>query len=353
MSTDDTTPAARVRLDSIGGLIASLPALLGFVPAQSVVVISTRRENGTNRIGAMARADLPTDPADAEGLAAAVHARIARSGADAVNVVIVAEHDEQGEELPHRTLVAAVAATFAASGIETAHTVWTPRVAAGASWRCYDRCGCTGTVADPSGSAVAAHRAMTGAVTYATRAEAVAALGADVDAASPARRALLNAAHEQGETARRAAVGQAARDDLDQVRDAAAAVGRGEVLPASTVARVVAALTDKAVRDVAIGFALGTDPQVAADDATRLWWTLIRWAPAPEVAEPATLLALASVPRGSAIVFTAALERAQAADPGHQLSWLLMSLIEQDGGPQNVEKVMADGAREAAWALGL
>ena len=60
------------------------------------------------------------------------------------------------------------------------------------------------------------------------------------------------------------------------------------------LARVAVALGDPAVRDVCLGFAAGRDPGVDPEHATRLWWQLTRALPAPEVAQPATLLAFAS-----------------------------------------------------------
>ena len=73
-------------------------------------------------------------------------------------------------------------------------------------------------------------------------------------------------------------------------------------------------------RDPCLGFAVGRDP---AADAQTLWWRLTRATSAPEVAQPATLLAFATLHHGGGVTLSVALERAMRVDPGHQLSQLL------------------------------
>ena len=124
------------RFDRPGALIAALPAVLGFVPEKSLVLVSL--EDG--RMGAVMRADLAADlPDNIDRLAEIA----ATSGADTVIVVIV---DADGALCPmcnadHRQLCDALTEALAghAVGLYAAHVV--DRVEDGGSWRCIDDCG--------------------------------------------------------------------------------------------------------------------------------------------------------------------------------------------------------------------
>ena len=103
-----------------GALIAALPAVLGFVPEGSLVLVSL--ENG--RIGAVLRADLAAGLADNIGHLAEV---AAASGAQSVVAVIV---DADGALCPmcnddHRQLCEALTEALGAHdvGVYAAHVV--------------------------------------------------------------------------------------------------------------------------------------------------------------------------------------------------------------------------------------
>jgi hypothetical protein len=346
-SLDPTTPTT-VSLRTPGDLIASLPALLGFTPQRSVVAISMRRHGERSRLSATARVDLPETAEQATAVADAVAARLATGGADRVQLIVIDEQPgTEHARPPHAGLVEMFTAAFTAADLAVSSPLWAARVAAGARWRCYDPCGCAGAVPDPGATTAAAHTALAGKVTYSSREEAAATLDPDPEADSPRRRELLDDASRHAAASRGTDQAGAVREDLATVRAAAARVGRGEALPEALLARVAVALRDPAVRDVCLGFAAGRDPAVDPAAAGELWRRLTRLVPAPEVAEPATLLAFAALRDGGGVALSVALERAMHADRGHQLSRLLDQIIAAGVSPERIEAMVLGAAGEA------
>jgi len=90
-------------------------------------------------------------------------------------------------------------------------------------------------------------------------------------------------------------------------------------------ARVVAltrALQIPVVRDAAVAACVGSRAAAAA----ALWAAMARGTPDPEAAEPAALLALSGLLQGDGALANVALERAEAAWPGHHLTQTLRGL---------------------------
>ena len=345
-----------VRLGGPGDLVASLPSMLGFVPEESVIAVAMHRRGARSRVGGMARVDLVA-AADAPEraeidrvLTDAIVARLGRASPDSLVVVVVSDAEPEGRP-PHGALVDTLTAAFAGIGVPVTGAVWTARIAAGAPWRCYDDCGCTGVLSDPTGTLAAAETAATGRVTYGSRAEVDASLAPDPATGGRRRRELVDDAHRAALTDRELSGLAAARRDLDAVRHAVAEVGRGEVLAEEEIARLAVALCDPQVRDVCLGFAAGHDDTVDPDHAWQLWTLLTRAVPIPEVAEPATLLAFATLDHGGGATLTTALERAMDADPGHQLSRLLGSILASGIDPAEVRDMVAGAAAEAGARL--
>lgn len=350
-------PTPTVRITSPAGLVASIPALLGFAPEQSLVVIGMRvGAAGRRGVGGVVRADLPGDGEDAHAICQTVRRQMSNSDADAVYLVVVAERSTPSGSAafagladrvpPHAGLVETLTGELHAGGIATHGAFWTSAISTGAAWSCYD--GCSGTLPDPRTTETAAHLAVSGKVTYRSREEAVAALAPDPAARTAQRRALIDAAHQDAAAARARGRARAVRGDLEELRRAARTVGRGEPLAGADVARLLAALSDPGVRDVCIGFALGCDADVDPDLAEPLWTALTRAAPAPEVAQPATLLAFAALEHGGGAHLRIALDLAIDADPEHRLSRMLDALLGTGTSPAGVRTLVTDVVNEAA-----
>src|SRR5690606_40842804 len=119
---------------------------------------------------------------------------------------------------------------------------------------------------------------------------------------------------------------------------AAAAAGRLD-LPDDLVVALATALTAPAVRDAALQRCTG--PQAAA--AEQLWAALTRETPAPEAAEPATLLAVSALLRGDGALANVALDRAEAAWPGHAFAGVVRRAVGLH--PSAVREMVTGGGR--------
>ncbi|MGB7872100.1 MAG: DUF4192 domain-containing protein, partial [Mycobacterium sp.] len=137
-------------LNRPGAVIAALPAVLGFVPEKSLVVISI--DDG--ELGSVMRVDLSEALPDRIGPLAEV---ASAAGPEAAIAVIV---DADGAGCPmcneeYRDLCATLTEELAQRDIVVwaAHVV--DRVAAGGRWHCVDGCGAGGVIDDPSASPLA------------------------------------------------------------------------------------------------------------------------------------------------------------------------------------------------------
>ncbi len=245
--------------------------------------------------------------------------------------------------------------------------LWVPRIATGQPWCCYPPCDCTGTVGPVDDSPVAAASAWLGKVTFGSRAELEASLAPDARAETPRFRRLIDEAADAAALDRELAGPPAARRDLAALAAARDEVAAGRALGDTELARLAVALTDPWVRDAALGWAVppddgpdGPDGPAGSDGpddpghaAEQLWTTLVRALPAPEVAEPASLLALTVLVRGGGALVGAALERARRADPGHRLTVLTEGLVSGGVGPAAVREMVRASGSESRARLGL
>jgi Domain of unknown function (DUF4192) len=373
-------PPATVSLSNPGDLIAATPVLLGFVPRSSLVAMSLGGASG-RRLGLTLRIDLPPPEHIAEAAEAVVHG-ILLDKPSAVVLLVIGPGGDAGP--PAVELVERVIACLGSQSVEACHALWTESTAAGSRWHCYDECGCTGVVPRSSASGLAAAARAEGRIVRADRAE-LERLVVPVDAGVLRRReALLDAAvNAEADTlfaaiaadadgafagiaegdvartrrARRADAGPDPRADaiegiaaLDAALDAAHAamaapddtpddtapdtagggaagsghppVGDDHWLDDQQVVALTRALQSPAVREAAIAACTGSRPDAAAT----LWAALTRGTPDPEAAEPAALLALMGLLQGDGALANVALQRAEAAWPGHHFTATLRGL---------------------------
>ncbi|MCH9733257.1 MAG: DUF4192 domain-containing protein, partial [Actinomycetia bacterium] len=269
-------------LDRPGVLIAALPAVLGFVPEKSLVLMTSAE----GEMGAAMRIDLPVGErgdslSDLAELAAASRAEIA--------IAVIVDDEGAACEMcadEYRDLVRELAVELARSDIElfAAHVV--DKVAAGGHWYCADGCGNSGAVADPAASPIAAAAVLDGRRLYARRSELVAVV-APVDRE---RSAALARVIEQADAIDLLGPDAAARRDIEHALACAEQMGGGPPLSDDQLVRLALALTDPRVRDTLYALAVGDH----AGQAESLWADLARRLPEPWRVEALVLLAFSA-----------------------------------------------------------
>ena len=333
MTTPNTIPP---RLREPADLITAVPVLLGFRPRDSLVLVAMHRQpSGRHRLGLGLRVDLPAPRHVAAAAAEAADGMVVGGAAEAVVIVFGSGPDGRPPGRPkarsrggsgrsrrarqagplRRDVADAAVAALRARGIAAHSVMWAQRCAAGAPWACYDGC-CSGTLADPGGTAAAAHAVASGSVVYGDRAELEALVAPVAPAVLRRRASLLTTAVP---TAKLPDI-EVARQRLD---GAVAAAARGELrIDDDTVVALTVALDLPEVRDRAIR--LSAAPDAAAE---QLWGALARETPDPQAAVPAALFALSALATGRGALANVALDRAERAWPGHPLTGLLRGAI--------------------------
>ncbi len=109
---------------------------------------------------------------------------------------------------------------------------------------------------------------------------------------------------------------------VEELLDRGEAGRRIELTPAQA-ALLLVGLQDDTTRDLCMGWTTGERGRAAI----QLWTQLIRMAPPPLGAVPATLLAYVAWQRGGGAIVTIALDRAFAHDPSDRMAGLLASLV--------------------------
>lgn len=303
------TAATRICLSTVGDLLASIPAMLGFHPDESLVLICLDEHN---RVQLTTRVDLPA-PEEARALVAALTGHSMVRAAHWIIAVVVAE-------ARHTAVVRDLGAGLARLSIllECFHI---PACTAGARWTRHGGTD-TGTLPDPAASVLAAHRAAEGDTVHHARG-AIAATFAPEDPAALTRRAqVIDAVLARPLRAPR----EAAAVVCAALRDA----HHGKLsLSDERVAELAIALSDPTVRDAALATA-SPATSAFARAARQLWTCLTRLTPGPERAQPAALAGHAAYTAGDGATARIALDIARAADPGHVLAGLLLRAL--DGG---------------------
>ncbi|MEU8180598.1 DUF4192 domain-containing protein [Micromonospora sp. NPDC049047] len=324
-STDRPQLAVRSPAD----LIAAVPYLLGFHPADSVVAVAML---GRQIIFA-ARADLPDPSTDlverARHLAGVIH----RQGAEAATVVGYGPADRV------TPAVDAARAALTAGGLEVLDAL---RVTEGRWWSYLctepDCCPPEGRRYDPSANPLTASAVFAGQVALPDRAALVAQV-APVD--GPARDA-MRAATARAQLRLTELLGQAPASDLlggrtmcaagaATVREAQRRQRRGERLDDDEVAWLSLLMTHLPIRDHAWERTDGRDRDIA------LWTDVLRRAEPDFAAAPGALLAFAAWRAGQGALAAVALERTLSLHPDYSLAILLDDLLRRGVPPSELD----------------
>ena len=322
----------QISFDNPGGLLASLPSVLGFVPEKSLIVVSLEK----NHLGAVLRVDLSENPLDHLGQLAAV---TASAGADNT-ILVVVDHDEAlcpmcNED--HRRLGAALTAALAKHRIGMAGLYAVDAITAGGNWMCLAGFGqgTHGKVDDPGSSPMAVAAVLDGRRLYGRREELLEV----ISVADPTRTAELAAVIEEVGT-----------DPTGQVSvmDAAAAVSLvsgGAELDDTQIANLACSLADGTVRDALYGLAVGPDPGRVED--TFAW--LSRTLPDPWRADALALHSFFAYSRGNGPLAGLSLEAALTINPNHRMAALLNTALQSGMRPNRI-RALAQSQRSPSAA---
>ena len=317
-------PDYTVKLDDAGALIAAIPSLMGFHPADSFLMV-TLKDDGL--VGLTMRTDLAPPALHATMVGRLIRPMRQAEAGSVVLLIVCAEPDPAHEDLARRA-----AAAISDVGVPVLHAVWTPAAAAGAPWHCFLHDDCAGEV--PAASEYAAEMALAGLVTFDSRDDLIRLL----EPTDPARMIRLSGLLDVTSRADCAS----SSEHLAAVR---AAITAG--VPPSTdeeFVRLAMALADYRVRDACLGYALDDATATAAE---KLWLELARCLPPPERVEAAVLLAVSAYLRGDGAMANVALDEARSAHPSHNLAGLLHGAIEYGIPTSQIRQVVVDAVADA------
>lgn len=319
-------------------LIAALPAILGFVPEKSLVLVSL----AAGELGSVMRADLCDELADRVGHLAELVA--AANPAAAIAVIV----DANGAQCPrcneeYRQLCAALAAALSQRDIVlwAAHVV--DRVAAGGRWHCVDGCGCSGVIDDPSASPLAMAAVLDGRQLYPRRSDLQAVIAVDDPVRSAELAVALGHQAADREIAYRADSVGCSRQDVENALAAAARVADGQSLSDTELARLGCALGDARVRDMLYALAVGEN----AGAAESLWALLARVLPEPWRVEALVLLAFSAYARGDGPLAGVSLQAALCCEPGHRMAGMLDTALQSGLRPEHIRDIAVTGYQRA------
>ena len=300
-----TAPA--IRLTAHGDLVSAVPALIGYHPTDSLVLIALGA--GSSRVGPVMRADLPP-VGEVEVHAARMLAMIPAEYHDHAILVTVSSS-------PREDAARDAALVLTAAGVRVSASVHTAGTRPGDRWSCLDPgCAESGTVPDPPAE-LAARVARNGRATLKSR-EAIEQALAPVDPEALTRRARQLTAGTGPQPARVVAI------VADYLADG--------VLDDDRVLALVAALADQR----------GVVEQLRerSADLRVLLEALVPATPAPWSARPAAYLALAALLHGDGAHAAAAAARATRADPTSLLAHLVAAVVDRAPSPDTVRTLL-------------
>jgi hypothetical protein len=346
---DTRVPQLPVRISSPASLLAVIPGLLGFVPADSVVVVGT--ESPGTQVRLTLRYDIP-DPEQPRAAAALAGHAVSVLKAQGVTTAVAAGYGGDEAVTP---VAAALRERAAAAGIALTEVL---RVADGRYWSyvCPDPecCPPEGTPFDGAGHPAARALADAGGQVLAGRDEltaSLAALGGKRGAAMQraTARALAQLARclsrldragmEVSPARLTAALGQVA------VRDAIRRCREGELVGFEHAAWLTVALRQLRVRDDA--WARMDFEHRGAH--LRLWTHLTRLARPGYAAAPAALLAFVAWQLGDGALANVALDRSLADNPRYSMALLLRQALDSGAPPSMARLPMTPEEVAAAY----
>ncbi len=307
---------ARVR--GPGDLAALVPELIGFPPTESLVVLCQHEPRG--RVGLTMRFELVDD--GRIDLAAAAVARVVAQDATRCTFLIFTEGDPRASLVERLTDLLTEADVRLGEVLLVTGGLWS-------SYTCRRPCCPPEGTPIPSGTVgpagfVAAERVLAGGSLPGSREQLVSVL----DLVDPLDPTVLDAAFDRVAGAVVADFAEAVKAEVAHLRAARDAPAD---LDDDGVARCVAALRIVAVRDVVLGWSLGS-----ATELQTLGLHLLRRTPAADAAPVLVVTGAAAYAGGGGPLASESLERALRLEPDHRMALLLLTALDGAVAPETV-----------------
>ncbi|HEY9412660.1 MAG TPA: DUF4192 domain-containing protein [Jiangellaceae bacterium] len=347
--------ATVVTLSGPSDLVGVLPALIGFRPSESLVVLCMH--GSRLRTGLAMRFDLPPEERRGAVVAEAVRCAVGE-GADAVLVVCYTDGADTQQELPQTTLVQAVVEAALVQGVGVVDAL----LVRGKAWFSYtceaECCPRSGTpLPDPGEGAAgrfAAEAALHGRVIRASRAELEASVRGPVAVREIAVRQVFDrAAATLAAEWEHHGPGAAHAQTVSLVEAAVARRGGGgRVVTDDQAARIVTGLDDRWARDDVA--TLPVEDQAAFLDVLV---ELARRTPDGRSAAICTVVAWVAYQHGNGALANVALDRALRDDPAYVMARVLLEAMGARVHPSRMRSMARDVQRRvraerpmARWA---
>ncbi|RJQ82342.1 DUF4192 domain-containing protein [Pseudonocardiaceae bacterium YIM PH 21723] len=316
-------------------MLASVPAMLGFHPENSLILIGLTGQGRTLRHSVTMRHDIP-EPPHYNAVIDTMLKPMTRHGITSVCPIIVHPPDDDGP--PATDLVERVGERLGLAGMTPWHPLWMTRAETGADWGCY-RPGCTGCggpLPDPRTTQLAAHAVLSGKVTAGSRQDILSRLDPDPEPVLAARREIL-AGHLDARWM------LAPETEVEQIVDLLTEFSEGrDELSDERLVRLGILLGVHGVRDPLIGL-LATP---MAEQFETLLVTLVRGLPESIRADSAILLGLCAYYRGNCVLGAEALGIGLDLEPGHSLGRLIHILADAALPPGHITPMIDNACAE-------
>jgi hypothetical protein len=334
-----------VGLDNV---LSSIPAMLAFVPTESVVFLPLVSEPGGGQtLGPVARVDLTVVTAMPDTVARQLARVFSPLPVTALIAAVITTVDKPVDGLPYRSDVAAISKALSENGLPEFEALFVPSFITGARWTCYLHPGHSGVLPDPATTALAASAVVAGESIKASRDDLARRFTPGPVADRKRLRPLVataasTIAFEDGADDRRAL-----RERLASMDRAVSDVGEGRYPDRDVViAELIAAFGTPALRDAML-IARTREDTVALEDLALYLWKL---AEDPYASHLAAVVAASAYRRGDGAGAATALD---AATGSCRLAQLISAVLQRGLHPSKVDDMFGQAAQTARTEFGI
>jgi hypothetical protein len=331
---------------STTSVVASIPALMGFIPHDSLVLLPAfARADGSATTGPLMRADLADLIHDAADCLQSFPRQLADLPVLCVTGVVVCETDQDtaADALPQRESVDTLTSLLAEHGFTDIDVIHVPAIADGARWRSYLDPERTGVLPDPATTAVAVAAAVSGQAVAARREDLAARFTpASEQVRERLQQRIADAVADLGIDAQRPA---AAAARLQRADTAIRAAGLGTLpVHSANIVNLAATFATPPFMDALLA-AEDRDQRRAAENLLLHLW---RHSCDPVAGRLATAIAMHAYLRGSGAGAQIALAN---SNPEQPLARLLARLLDQAVPPSKVRDMIQEASADARRTL--